>query len=107
VIFASTPPINNDPEPYISSANGRRFASNNDTGIRRYARRPEYDRPRAHEANPILLAYRNYGGDAEHWLVASMDPEADSWFEFSAPFATPEQVDHARLVLSRWLAVFA
>jgi hypothetical protein len=63
-IYASTSPQNDDPAPMVGTETGTRYstpfgADQNPHGETAYHRpRPEFDRPRAHDANPILVAAR-------------------------------------------------
>jgi hypothetical protein len=68
VIFASTPTRNLDPKPYRGMA-GARFNRNAHLLESALAMsivvldpRPEYDQPRAHDANPALVDFRKMHG---------------------------------------------
>lgn len=117
--FASTAPINDDPEPMEGCTTGKRYAmpfTANEAGETAYERpRPEFDRPRAHKANPILTEFREsiatiIGGweriamEAEWWLtLMTYDPEMRNPHYWGRELAnvTPAQVAHARAVLTR------
>jgi hypothetical protein len=62
MIFASTPPHNTDPKPYhatLSDGTGMRTSFGNGAVVPMvYAPRTEFDQPRAHDANPILVELR-------------------------------------------------
>lgn len=117
MIFASTEPVNDDPWPYTSKVTGSR---GNIATAERFSipvdfdPRPEFNLPRAHEANPILVELRqNRGADwarperyleqMSRYLRWTNDLDASS--EDKLPW-TAEQRGHARRVLSKWLAVF-
>lgn len=64
-IYASTSPQNDDPAPMVGTQTGTRYptpfgADQNPHGEAAYHRpRPEFDRPRVHGLNPILVAARD------------------------------------------------
>jgi len=60
---------------------------------------------RAHEANPILVAFRAGQFDLE-WFLYEYNHDTDSWV-WTASSPTAEQSAHARAVLARYLAVFS
>jgi hypothetical protein len=98
MIFASTPPHNTDPKPYRSGS-GIRAAEPNGI-IRNYRPRPEFDQPRAHDANPILVEFRR----SSPFDVADAAAREAAWLRAPAApavAATPAQIDHARRVLIR------
>lgn len=112
MIYASTPPINDDPEPWqstIGSIYSR--APFNIHGRWFLAPRHEYDRPRAHEANPILLDLRRYIADRQNMANPKgwdhIHRKLLQGFDARVWDATSDEYDHAGAVLSRWLGVFA
>lgn len=124
MIFASTPPINDDPQPYKYPSGYRNNVGGAYAGEwPRIMPRPAFDRPRAHEANSVLIAFRKYAAlkdvapehALEYWLFGFSSFEVfggfKDWVAPSHPFhalvvASNEQIDHARRVLTR-LANFA
>lgn len=65
------------------------------------------DTQRAHEANPVLIDFRKMDGTGKHRpsRVVAWSVSIDGMARAGVPY-TPEQVAHARAVLTRWLAVF-
>lgn len=113
-IFASTPVHNTDPAPYRfdgvradQSALDRAWLGR--TGGAVFEPRPQFDQPRAHEGNPVLIAVRNL-------LVTTVEGKSEFYARAAAHLTggdyamgvriTPEHSAHARRVLER-LAVFA
>lgn len=124
MIFASTPPINDDPAPYYVAEDESRHSiltirerarSDNDIlyQLANLKPRPEFDRPRAHEANPILLRFRAEEDGSRNAALGYLDLlnmgvgmlryrwKADG---FGADFGN-QHVDHARRVLTRLAAL--
>lgn len=61
MIFASTYPVSDDPTPYLNFPyDGPRTAMPGT--VFTYSPRPEYDRSRVHDANPILRAISTRSG---------------------------------------------
>jgi len=103
MIYASTPPRNTDPTPYFGLSDERfsvppsRVELALSEGLT-YAPRPEFDQPRAHEANPVLVKFRQLPeASRAPWLrgfVAAVDRyRFANW--------TDDQAHHARRVLTR------
>ena len=95
-LFASTPPQHDDPLPYRNIA-GERFAERNSERFfsLEYSPRAAYERPRAHEGNLTLMAFRRG------------PMTTDSAIDFLSTMPRwPGQYEHARAVLARWLAVY-
>lgn len=90
MIFASTPPINDDPEPYdnVTPQEGETWV---------LAPRPEFDRLRAHGANPILVAMRGVQ-DLMSFTMMLDSLDNSGYWECWHP---QTQIDHARRVLTR------
>ena len=61
-IFASVPPINTDPLPWWQYGGNSSDTCSAEQGDPRWGRvympNPEFDKPRAHSANPLLVAFR-------------------------------------------------
>lgn len=120
-IFASTPPRNTDPFPwFVVLGPWRGTRSDARLVDSDYEPRPEFDQPRAHEANPILVAYRQHlakqriTSDAGGWLFAIdtfaafggfRDWDSDTHPYYSLIVASDDQIEHARRVLSKLEAV--
>jgi hypothetical protein len=109
MIFASTPPHNTDPKPNING-HGTRVASPTLPGgycsqcVTVYKPRPWFQ-PRAHDANPILVSFRESPGatpeerarDIRSWLyMIDSDSVGDE-----PPIHLEAHREHARRVLSR------
>lgn len=145
-IYASTKTRNTDPTPWVIDQAGAprglyRYPSysaamadyaperDGDTGVR-LAPHPEFDQPRAHDGNPVLIAAREDYDDSDPWGFAlgwldAIDrrenyparSEAEAWGEsdevqtavslhlhdgeWTLPRATPEHFEHARRVFDR------
>lgn len=124
MIFASTPPINDDLTPYEYPSGVRSMFSEGDGMKLTYRPDPEFNRPRAHEENPILSGFRLYrqhkdvvpGSVAEYWLFAitafevfggyrDWEREDSPFHSFTITIATVEHIDHARRVISRFASI--
>jgi hypothetical protein len=116
-ILCSTPTVNHDPLPWLIEYQGEcfRFATWLATANSieaEYQPRSAYDEPTAHQPNPLLIAARNsqmHLEELDHNLVAyDTFGGYTTWNDTRNPFhaltqATPEQLEHARLVLERLL----
>jgi hypothetical protein len=114
-IFASTPPINDDPAPFREpDAIGFRHAHPDSYGATkcRLEPRPEYERPRAHPANPILVAFRERetpGGHTHRFAVeqwAAFTMWGKYGWDGTICRANDAQIRHAHRVLQRWRRIF-
>jgi hypothetical protein len=114
-ILCSTPTVNHDPLPWLIEHNGEQqrfptwFATRNSLAAE-YRPRSEYDEPTAHQPNPLLVAARN-----SHMHLEELDYNLVAYDTFGGyttwnnrrnqfhalTQATPEQLEHARLVLER------
>lgn len=111
---------NNDPEPYVCSQHGDRYARESVEDISPIAScdtldpRPEFQHGKL-EANPILVEWRQWRGadwarperyraQAETFLRWADDRTASS--EDPVPWGTAQRA-HAARALTLWLAVFA
>jgi hypothetical protein len=97
MIFASTPTHNTDPSPWICqgvSDPALRLNDENRLSCDDFVPRPEFDQPRAHDANPILLQHRRAPERAIYWRDMITEPSQD-------------EKDHAHRVLSRLARVRA
>ena len=76
-IYASTKTPNNDPAPYVWSGRSASFDDpdlNGENWESHHAPRPEFDMPRTHEGNPILIAAReNWDNDPWGQSLAWID----------------------------------
>lgn len=115
MIFASTATASADPEPWVVHGDRNTFRSTRraaeyrtsvypETWIWAYQPRPEFDRPRKHQANPILVAaheeQRIGRENFESWLsdiLAGIEDPADQIHKWQSP----GHIAHARQVLSR------
>lgn len=111
--FSSKTPFNDDPEPWVRTHPdlgymGRfdsRFPNDAHSDYRmKHSPRPEFNRPQHNPTNPILTEFRR---SAPWDLVVSAALEL-GWIDFNPipDTATPEQVEHARKVLTKIRAVF-
>lgn len=108
MIFASTEPINDDPAAFVGATmmgKRSRFETKqealNFSGIRGAGcirdARSEYNRPRAHESNPILIAWRN--GRDPYQLLFDLKSRWSMQFSHA-------QIEHAQNVIETWIEVF-
>lgn len=105
MILSSTPETNDDPYPWAFSQacsitsqevwHNNRFTERRDSALLWFPR-PEYDR--AHEPNPILVEWRESKLDPYELLLVLES-------KWAARFSWAE-IEHARAVIERWLAVF-
>lgn len=113
-IYASTPTVNTDPEPWATPRHGggnvRYPLDNGKSHLNpnaQWSPRPQFDQPRAHEANPILLEIREdmreFPLDIEREL-ARLGRDDLNWDAHRVD--GQKMRTHARRVLER-LAVFA
>jgi hypothetical protein len=106
-IFASAPPINDDPTPWLDSRGLRfRIKHGDRYGTTKWSPRPGFDRPRAHEANPILVEFRERENPKNIYALSQWIMFIGEGWDGSICQATTPQIDHARKVLVR-LAAFS
>lgn len=114
-MFASKTPrdLNRDPRPYRHAANEARvkhYIEGQEAYGWAYDPRPEYDHAQHNEPNPILLAFRQHR--TWEWVYINEDQSyAESVERFdglrdeSFMNVSPEQINHARRVLTRLASI--
>lgn len=112
MIFASKTPrdLNHDPAPWINEDDIRERRPDYVVGQYPhrepiYDPRPEFDHVQHNEPNPVLVAFRLIDGNRKEYAdwVRDFDAYPEFWQRQGGqyPQYTPDQVDHARRVLSR------
>lgn len=120
-IFASTPPINDDPEPYVRTYSGldpKRISAEyaaqtkaryeNSFGqvvVTQHHPRPKFNRPRAHEVNRVLLHFRSQSSPViprRSHVIGFLN----GIYRLGSEGFAPSEIQHAHRVLLRWMRVF-